>query len=198
MARRVLMIAVALLLVAVGWVAATVVRSHRPWAPIAPTGPLVPSTGTSPAVLGATPNPSGQVEVTVSSSDVPGCIAEGQPFRAHVRSRRGDLGSDITLTYRWSRAPAGESILVQLEGNAHQAEVEQGKAFPNVNLRLPMDGQTVTVPLTTFVFKRLDESGRACFVWVQAPSVPRRYNAPRAAVAGGAVVVVAGAGPSGW
>jgi hypothetical protein len=172
MPRRILIIVAAVLLVAVGWVAGGVVRSRGLAPPVRTAVAPVLST----AVPGTTPNPADQVEVTVSSDDVPGCIAEGQPFRGHVRSRWGTLGSDITLTYQWTKAPAAGSILVQLAGNAHQAEVKQGNAFPNVDLRLPLGGQTVTVPLTTFVFDHWDSSGRACFVWLRPPNVPQRFN----------------------
>ena len=178
--RRVLVIVLFLVLVAAAWMIGTALRSRLPWSRVESTTTLTPTRG-STAVPAGTPGPGEQVEVTVSSGDVPGCYAEGQYFRAHVVSHWRDLRSDITLTYRWAKSTTGGSVLVQLMGNDHQAEVKLGKVFPNVELKLPLGGHMATVTLTTFVFDHWDDSGRACFVWLQPPGVPRRYSPERTA-----------------
>jgi hypothetical protein len=191
MARRGLVVVMAMLLVASGWLLGELVRSRRSSLRSRATATVpLPAVTPEPAPAG-TPGASEQIEVTVSSTDVPGCIAQSQLFRAHVASTWRDLRSDITLTYRWTKSTTNDSILVQLLGHEHRAEVSRGKAFPNVDLNLPVDGQTITVSLTTFVFDHWDSAGHACLVWLQPPGTPRRLTPERRAAAAGRSVTLA-------
>jgi hypothetical protein len=114
-----------------------------------------------------------RIEVSVSGTDVPGCIVEGAAFRAVIRSQWGEKRSENVLVFHWARA-AGSSnaILVSAEGQAIQKTLQPGEALPPVALQLPLGDQSLQVSITTFVFDRLDSAGRACFRWASPPGTP--------------------------
>jgi hypothetical protein len=145
-------------------------------------GPVIGTPAPPPAPVEPTPEGGpqrrlGQMQISVSSSDVPGCFEEGQPFQAILSSRWRGLESRDVVVFRWSRAPDGAGgVVVRADGKTKQVRLDLGERFPDVNLKLPLGEVTTEVKLTTFVFERWDASGKACFGWAQPPGTPRPHE----------------------
>jgi hypothetical protein len=132
-------------------------------------------------VVGVTATPAAgddQVDVTVSSNDVPGCYGADQPFRAVVDSRWGEHRARNVVIFRWQPGAETGTIQVSAEGQRMQKALRPGQPFPDVNLKLPLDDRTAQLALTTFIFRDLDKTGRACFTWAQPPGTPRPQRLP--------------------
>lgn len=124
--------------------------------------------------------PIGQVEVTVRSTDVPGCVAAGRPFVASVYSVWREKRARNDLVYRWEPAPGGaDAIVVHVAGQSLTPTLSPGEPFPRVDLRLPLDSSTMKLTLTTFVFVEKNGEGEACFHWQRPPGTPQHYEVPR-------------------
>lgn len=143
-----------------------------------PGGSTEPSPAADePALPAAAPSPEGtlghQIRFEFGGTPMPGCFAADEPFQAVVRSYWGDQVAVNTLTYRWSRPPAGaEGIVMRLDGQDLMKRLDPGDAFPPVNLRLPLGNVTMSAKLVTFVFTSMDEDARACFRWLNPPGTP--------------------------
>jgi hypothetical protein len=136
--------------------------------------PFAARSPAAPPVPGATPGAEAdEVQVTVGSRDVPGCHAAGQPFRANVDSRWGELVLHNTVTFYWRRGPDTDSLIVRVEGQTLEALLRPGQRFPDVTLHLPLGERSTDLKLTTFTFDRWGADGQACLVWAQPPGTPR-------------------------